>query len=1110
MSKLSFLGILIQCWLCGLLVAHDASSQKVSIEKVYLTVNFKDVDLARALREIERKTDFNFSYYRSILNKEHKITLVAQNESLAQILRDISRNAHVNFKRVNNNIFVNKRLNGESVEEVIWQDQVIKGLVKGEDGEPLPGVSIVVKGTTTGTTTNIDGEFKLNLPQNAVLVLSYIGYQTQEIEVGERTEFKITMLQDVSQLEEVVVVGYGEQKRANVTGAVATIDNKTLKQSPTANLSNSLAGRLPGLIATQRSGEPGEDGADLLIRGQSTFGANQPLVLVDGVQRPFSQIDPNEVESISILKDASAAAIYGVRAANGVILVTTKRGKAGKTTVSYNGQVGFQMPTRLPEFLGAYDYATLLNEARTNADKNPAYTDEELQKIKDGSDPDRLPNTDWLDIGMKRKAIQTKHNITVNGGGEKARFFVSMGYLDQDGLFDKTNFKRYNVRSNIDATLNDDFTIKLDLNGRFERRNAPGASTGTIFSQLLRTPPTFPAYYSNGLIAPGRNGENPLFSIEQSGFSQKENYIFEGTLSGEYNIPFIEGLKVSGSAAFNKRWGYEKLWSTPSNTFYELIDGEYIERVSPTTKPTLKNTFIQGPPPNGTNWPGPVILLNARLQYENTFGDHYVKGLIGAEQSEFFGTFFSALRRDYISSALPELFVGDDENQSTNGESVEGSLQSIFGRLNYSYKDRYLLEASFRRDGSFNFPKSGRIGFFPSFSLGWRVSEELFMKNIAWLDQLKLRASWGQLGNDRIPAFEYFSGYGFNKYVFGGADATIVKSIREGVIANPNITWEKATMSNIGVEAKFFQGKVGLELDYFYKRTKDILMPRNRAIPDLLGAEVPVENHAIVDNSGIEVILEHQNTLNDFNYWAKVNFTFNRSEIIELDEGENKPAYQSVIGLPLYQHFGLKALGLFQSEEEIKDHADQGNVAPGDIKYEDINDDGVIDDLDNVKIGRSTVPEIVYGMSLGASYKGFDISVLLQGAGNADLYLSHEAAWAFFNGGKVLEQHLDRWTPDNPNASYPRILEEDSNNQRTSSFWLKSGSYLRIKNIELGYNFPESITSKIGASNLRLFANGINLFTFSEVDTFDPEAPSGRGWFYPQQKIINFGVNVTF
>ena len=979
-------------------------------------------------------------------------------------------------------------------------------------GEGLPGVNILVKGTSIGTITDVGGNYRLTAPDDAeTLVFSSVGYTSEEVAIGDQTVINLEMNPDVQSLSEIVVIGYGETRKENYTGSVAAIDNQELTRSPQADISNSLVGRVPGLIATQRSGEPGADGSNLYIRGVSTTGNNNPLIVIDGIPRQnygFSQMDPNEIESVSVLKDAAAAAVFGVRGANGVILVTTKRGEEGKPVFSFSTRYDLQVPTRLPKFLNSYEYATLFNEGLRNEGKPELFTPEEVEKFRTGSDPNLYPNSDWVDATLGSSAPQSQHNLNVRGGTDRARYFLSAGYLTQKGLYENVGFKRYNFRSNIDVDVTPTTMVRLDLGGRYEDRNYPGTGVSDLTYWAVRNNATVPIYYNNGF--PGKGASpNPVEAARSSGYNYNDRFVLMSLLSITQQIPGVEGLSVKGQMAYDNSFEQDKTWQTPYPVYrYNFANEEYDELLGGVSASNLSQSFTQDN----------SVTLEAYLNYERTFGAHSVRGLALYSQNTYDFNTFQASRTSFVSSAVDELYAGNETPSFNDGLSVQRARRGVVGRINYDYASRYLLEANFRYDGSENFAEGKKWGFFPSVSAAWRISEENFFKNaLPQFDYLKVRGSWGQLGNDQIERAAYLSSFRFfDPYIINDQ---VVKTVTEGRLGNTNITWEKSTSTNVGLEASVWKGLIALEVDYFHKRTTDILGQRNLSVPVTAGIpdeKKPFENLAVVVNRGVELAVGHNNRVGKLNYNIQGNLTYAKNTLEFGDEAANVPDYQRRTGQPLNQYIGYKAIGLFQSQEEIDGAPTQNDVAPGDIRYEDVNEDGMIDALDQTYIGRSNIPEIVYGLVVGAQYGNFDFNMLWQGATRVNAYLSEEAAWAFFNGGNALERHLDRWTPDNPDATYPRITSAPTPNNSgfgvVSSYWLEDASYLRLKNLEVGYTLPSEWFSRIGVSKARFFLVGQNLLTFSPLESFDPEGIGGqsRGWFYPQQKIYSAGLNVSF
>ncbi len=1013
--------------------------------------------------------------------------------------------------------------------------------------EPLEGATITLKGTNTFTSTNEAGEFTLNIPQtaDAAIIVSYTGMADQEIPVQDAGPLTIRLEERSSgTMNEVVVVGYGQQRRSNVTGSISTVNTKELVQSPVANLGNALIGRVSGVVTRQGSGEPGNDGAAIYIRGNSTFGGSmEPLYVVDGIvrdRRDFSQLDPNEVESVNILKDASSAAIFGVKGANGVILVTTKRGKAGKLSASYSFNYGFQKVTKFNDNLGSHEYATLLNEALFNDGLPLAYTQEEIEKFRTGEDPSLYPNTDWQREVLGGTAPQMQHNINLSGGSDKAKYFVSLGYFNQDGLYKSLNYKRYNVRSNLDLQVTKTTKFSIDLNARLEKTTTPPTSISNIFEHTTRNPPTIPSYYDGVGYAQVGSYVNTLRAVDPaSGYNRNDGNILLTSFQLEQKIPWVEGLSVKGVLAFDKRYNFRKLWR--DNVYVYTKDpgsGEYIR--SPYQNPSLEETFDQL---GGTE-------LQAHLNYSNRFGKHGVSGLVLLVQKEEPYNRLFASRSGYEFSLFDILSQGPITNSAGDvTEVIQGSrdryaLRSAAARINYDFDNKYLVQASLRADESENFAPERRRGYFPAVSLGWIVSRESFMDNtVGVLDYLKIKASWGKLGNDKLLGdradaagrFLYYARYNSvpGTYAFGG---NIVPGLNPSAV-NPIVSWENSTKTDVGFEARLWRGMLGMDVSFFMERRSNILALRAAEVPIAFGGPLPVENIGEVDNRGVEINLTHDRRITqDLSYFVRGNITLTKNKIINAPQPANAPDAFKVIGQSIGSFYGYKAIGIIKDQKTLDEYnkVTQFPAGLGDIMYEDVNGrdadgnligapDGKIDNDDRQWLSTGSVPLFVYGISGGINFKGFEFNFLFQGATNTNQQLVNNAGFAFFNGGRVTSEWLDRWTPDNPNGRYPKLSTNataSTNNHQVpagpdyghggNSFYIYDASYIRLKNVELAYTFKPSFLSKLSMSALRVFATGQNLLTFTRIPNVDPENTESGGWYYPVQAVYNFGVNVQF
>ncbi len=995
-------------------------------------------------------------------------------------------------------------------------------VVEQASGEGMPGVAILVKGTSSGTVTDADGRFNLQVPgEDAVLVFSFIGYMSQEVPVRGKSTINVTLVEDVESLEELVVVGYGTQKKATLTGSVSEVQGKEITQSPQPNVSNSLAGRISGVIANNRGGEPGYDGSNFSIRGLATTGNNDVLIVVDGVPGQIGgldRLDPNDIESITVLKDASAA-IYGSRAANGVILVTTKKGKAGKPTISYTFNQGFSSPTRLPEMADAATYAQIRNEIAyyNNEDGglNQVYTEEEIQKFGDGSDPLLYPNTDWQQEALQRVALQNQHNLSVNGGTERINYFLSLGKLFQEGLYKNgaTEYNQYNFRSNIDADITDRLSVGLFLSGRQEDRQFPTEGAGTIFRSIYRAYPTVVARYPNGLPSTGVENMNPIMMATSAGGTHSNpTYIFNGILKGRYDLPLVKGLSLDGFYSTDRSFSTSKNFRTPYALYrYNATTGNYDETVAgggPNGKAQLnEESFDQF-----------MTVGNIKLNYLRNFGSHNVNTFVGYEQSKFRQQTMGASRLHFPTTQTPELSQGGAAATDYNnwGSSYNFTRRSYISRIAYDYNEKYLAEVQLRIDGSSIFPKDNQWGFFPSVSAGWRISEENFFKNnISFINNLKLRASWGQLGNDNVGQFQYYDNYSFNNfYVIGD---NVYPGINLTKLGNPNITWEVATKTDIGINATFLKN-FGLELIYFDQKRNNILSTRNASIPATSGivnpydAEtlVPSENIGKVNNKGLETTLSYNRTGN-FSWGVSGNLTYAKNELVFKDEAPGVLDYQQETGRTLYTYLLYNAIGIYRSEEDLEQYPSVPGAKVGDLIYQDYNGDGEITADDMVRTKYGNIPQLTYGLSLNAGWKNFDFAVLFSGQSRVSQYVLPESGTI----GNFYSSWADnRWSPTNPEGTYPRVDERASSaisgGLYRNNFWLNDASFVRLKNIQLGYSLPAGLLSKVNIADLRVYANAFNLLTFTKVKDYDPEGNNESGQFYPQQRIINLGVNVRF
>lgn len=985
----------------------------------------------------------------------------------------------------------------------------VHGEVRNEKGV-LPDVSVTVDGKTTGTRTDKNGQYSIEAPANGTLIFTSVGYNTLQARIDNRTVIDVTLSADVKALGEVVVVGYGTNKKATITGSISSVSGDKLKEAPSVNFSNSLVGRLPGLVATARSGEPGNDDAILRIRGSNTLGNNAPLIVIDGIaNRSMQRLDPADIESVTILKDASAA-IYGAEAANGVILITTKRGTTGKPQISVTLNQAFLKPTVLPKLADAATYAQMLNEISEYSGGSDVYTSEEIQKFKDGSDPYKYPNTNWINTVFKPSSTQQYGNISLSGGSDNVKYFVSMGANQQDGIYKNsaTNYSQFDFRSNLDAKISNNIKLSLDVAGRQENRNYPTVAQSTIFDfAVTRALPNVVSFYGPGL--PGSNfeaGNNPaVIATDLTGYDKNRQYYLMSNLKLDISIPWIKGLSVTGNASFDKNFLNEKIWRTP--WFLYTWDGSSLGSDG---KPVLTKVKSGYSDPNlsQTMANGYSTTLNALINYQTTIAsDHNLKLLVGTEKNTGSLMNLYAYRRYFLSTSLDQMFAGGDLEKDNNGSASQFARLNYFGRVNYDFQSKYMVEFLFRYDGSYIFPEDKRFGFFPGVSAGWQVARENFWKKaLPFINQFKIRASWGQTGNDRITEYQYLSSMGFGTPLVLNGDVQM-KTLNELRIANPNVTWEIANQSNIGVDGELLDGKIRFSGDYFYNLRSDILAFRNASVPTSTGLTLPMENIGKVVNQGYEFMIGYGFSLKDFSFDISANGGFAKNKIKFWDETPGAPDYQKSTGHPMNSNLYYQADGIYHNQAEIDASPHWAGARPGDIRFKDVNGDGNINGLDMVRDDRSNIPTFTGGMSISVKYKNIYLSLLFQGATGAVRYdsITHSGAIGNF----FAKDAQGRFTSENTNASKPRTWNGGGEywTKQPNTYWLQSTDYARLKNLEIGYNLPKMITDKMHIKAATIYFSGLNLLTIDQLKDFDPESISNIT--YPLNKVFNFGLTVT-
>lgn len=1142
----------------------SANSQDV---KVNLAVDNKTV--IDVLTEIEEQTDYLFVYSADEINGNRTVSIHVNNESIIKVLDDIFSNTDIESKIEGKNILLVKKQ--ESVAAVRQSGTVATGRVIDYFGDPLPGVNIRIKGVDGGTITDIDGNFRIEVPYaNATLVFSFVGFQPQEVALEGRSNITVELVEDTKALEEVVVVGYTTQRKATITGSVATITTKDLKQSPTANINNALAGRMPGLMVNQFSGgEPGVDVSDIYIRGMGTYGDKSPIVIVDGVERDMRYLSAEEIETFTILKDASATAAYGIRGANGVIIVTTKRGQAQeKATVNFKASVGTNNPVKFPKYLGSADYATLYNEAMINS--NPGtdpsnltlFSDQSIENFRKakGDNSDGLGyDWDYFDYAFK-PGIQQDYSLSVRGGSNQARYFVMGNYYAQNGNYKHTNltqydtqavFKRYNFRANVDVDITKDFYVKVDLGARITDRNAPGTTAARVVAIANTQPPYLPitlpdnghpdnqTYVLNNpyglLYGDALHRYNMLGELSRRGYLNEKKTFLNGSFALGHKLDFItKGLKIEGTFS------------------YDAEEGRWIRRLLETRADGYAgySRYATFQPEEGNNgeyymnnsahYEGKYVLGNPWYDTDETISNSLSRN---ATQSK---TYYQ-LKLDYMRQFggkhdVTGLVMFNRSNR-TYDSRVEYRYQGVTARATYAYENKYLAEFNIGYNGSENFAPGKRYGTFPAGSLGWVVSEESFLDGTRnWLNSLKIRGSYGLVGSDKISdsnddRFAYLQFYqGGDKYRFGINEfGSELNALREGNFANPNLTWEKARKMNIGIDASLLKQRLSFSIDYFNEYRYDIITSlsggNKLGFPNIVGKPAPFINSGKVRNQGIDFEISWNGRIGkDIRYYIRPNFTFARNKIKFMNEIPYEEEYRRNTGRRIDEHFVYVFDHLVRDQEE----ADRlnamnngggfqpwGKLYPGDAVYRDLNGDGRIDDEgDRTFMGYPRTPEIQFGIPIGVQYKGFDLSVLFQGAANSSVLLNGAAVWDFPSYeqdqiGKVKPMHLDRWTEETKDvATYPRLTIGANNNNKNgqSSLFLYSAKYLRLKNLEIGYSLPGKAIRFAGLQNVRVYVQGMNLLTFDNLNKVDvdPETKSGDGSWYPVQRIFNFGVDITY
>ncbi|GHV22342.1 SusC/RagA family TonB-linked outer membrane protein [Bacteroidia bacterium] len=1059
--------------------------------------------MSNVLKEIERQTGLSVIYDKKDINGNKLITQSFSETPVEKVLSAIL-DENMDYTIRNKMVMIHKKNVPDKAESQQGNTKTFSGTVTDSNGEPAIGANITVKDSQIRTITDVKGKFSINAPLGSILSISYIGYATKEVKLNENTDLQIVIQEDQKLLDEIVVVGYGSQKKVNLTGSVASISGDRLMQRPITSVANGIQGIVPGLTVTVGQGRPGaEDNSTMRVRGTGTLNNSTPYILIDGIESgSMNQLDPNDIESISVLKDAASAAIYGSKAANGVILVTTKRGVSGRPVVSYNTTIGWQKATGFVERMNSTDAAIYYNTALEASGKAPRFSEEEIQKFRDGSDPYKYPDTDWNNLGFNGNGFMHQHNVNLSGGSERVKYMVSLGYLNQNGIMQHSNREQFNLRTNLDTELSDHFNIHASTsfirNDYIDPTNSyVGGGSDQIIRQLNRIAPWIPYKNEDGTYGTIGDG-NPVAWLDLDQTLDRDNQNFSGILAVDYNMN--KNLKFT-------------------------VSGAYVSNVQ------NRKEFIKDIQYNAIKYHGPNSLdervylwnrtsIDMLLNYDKSFNNHNVKAMGGYRMEKYNYKYIMAYRNSFPNNDMTDIDAGTQSTQTNGGYSRELAMMSYFGRVNYDYAAKYLFEANFRADASSRFSPDNRWGYFPSFSAGWRLSEESFMEaSRDWIQSLKIRGSWGQLGNqdaldDYYPwlvTYEIGTNYPF--------DGTVATGITQKTQRLATISWEKSTNWGFGLDFSLLSC-LDISLDYYNRKTSGIIM--DVPVPGSFGLNPYKDNVGAMQNAGLEMTASFRKQWNNWKFTAVGNIAANKNKILNLGGVNEMISGYSInrVGSAYQSFYGYVADGLFKSQEEADAYTQKyGNpfgkpFKAGDIKYKDVNNDEKLTSADR-DISGSEQPNVTFGLNLSASWKNFDFSVFMQGAAGVSRYFNNEVLGDFSgDSSHPSTAWLDAWSPENPDGTFPRVAESDRSASMpgtTSTFWILKTNYLRFKNIQLGYSLPESLLKGMGISRVKIYYSGENLFKFDNLPVnVDPEAPSGRGSHYPLVSTNSIGINITF
>lgn len=1091
-----------------------------------ITLNIRDITVKQAMNELKSKTGYSFVFSSEYVDTGKKVSVSVDNQPIDSAIKQILQGQGLAYEIKGRSIILRK----DTSIPVIPSEKKTKkitGTVLDAKGEPVIGANVLVKGTTNGTITDIDGKFVIqDVPENARLQVSYIGFNTKEVSLANKTDVSIRLQEDTQALDEVVVVGYGIQKKVNLTGAVSAIKSEDIITVKNENVQNMLTGKVPGVRVVQKSGEPGSFNTSFDIRG-----LGNPLVVIDGVPRDnISRLDPNEIESFSVLKDASAA-IYGVKAANGVVLITTKKGSEGKVSLDYSFNYGIQQPIGLPNPVNAIDQMTLYNEYTMTRFDNPylEFGEEDFEPYKNGT----KTSSDWQKAAIRNSAPISQHNMSISGSSSILSYFFNFGYLKQEGFWKSgdLNYDRYNVRANVDARITKRLKAELKTSAIMDTKNQPYGETWQVFKSLWRQSSTAPIYANNNPEYPGKAYDAAhtvvMTTSDLSGYSQYQNKWYQSSLSLVYDVPYITGLTAKAMYSYDYNTSSSKSYKKEYSLYtYDTQYDKYIPEIANSPSSVNRNFYEKS-----------QTLMQLSLNYDRTFGKHHTSGLLLYEEGTQSGDNFFALRE--LSLPVDQLFAGNETNQragmsSSLNDLYDFATRALVGRFNYDYASKYLLEFSFRYDGSSKFKKEKRWVFFPAVSGGWRISEESFIKNnpsLSFVNNLKMRASWGKMGDDALYEFQYLQGYNYPEkgYIFSGE---LINGLGFRGVPNPNLTWFEGTTINLGLDVSLWDKKLGIEFDVFQRDLNGLFATRELSLPGTVGTALPQENLNSKRSQGYELMLSHYNHIGEFNYNVTAILSYTSTKWKHYEQAEPLSAWDNWKNNLNNRNeniwWGLEDDGVFTSYDEIYGATvDQGggniDFLPGDYKYQDWNGDGVIDSNDKHPIALKNLPMINFSTNIGASYKNIDFNMLLQGAANTYIeyqdQLKTPFPWGF---GNILDIYLDRWHPEDPKADRrdPSTVwivgERPAMNRPTGegTAAIQNATYLRIKSVEVGYTIPKAWIRKLGVASARVYVNAYNLATLTKLKYLDPEHPGDEnnnlGYLYPLNRSYNVGINVSF